>query len=469
MRIYKDYEDGERLIENKESYFKKEVLVTEVLWRCCLQDCQAYGTTQLDYKNDNSTFTLKLEHNHYNEKIEKKRRDWIENLKKRTLISHENIEEIVDRFFLGASYEKIKILGELTSLYETLENYRDEHANPKPYANQSLGLSMKLLITHTKDKFYRYGPENYQNLTENDDFIIFFSDDALERINKSDILSIDGRFKYLPESYNQLLIISYIRENIIFPSIFCLLKNKEVSTYIEVFKTIKNLGFDCKPKAIKPQFDNNLISVLSDVFPNSKISGCFFDLGQMIYNRVGKLGLISKYINNRLIKKYIKALSALTFVEPKHLKETFEQIKNTPEFPSKDLNELYSHFYSDFIEKIDNTDLSSGNYSLDFWNYSFDTSVPRTNNAIKGWYKSFYETFYDRDITFPFYVERLKHIEDWIRITAIRLKNGDRDRNNKKYFKIETKLADYFKKNPSHFYGSDYVFDITGILFDLSD
>ncbi|KAF9764621.1 Protein FAR-RED IMPAIRED RESPONSE 1, partial [Nosema granulosis] len=93
-------------------------------------------------------------------------------------------------------------------------------------------------------------------------------------------------FSVVPGLYRQLYTISYFREHHVFPCIFGLLKNKSFETYNFIFKTIMCLVGVLNPTVIKTDYEISAITALTSIWPNARINGCLFHLGQAIDRKI---------------------------------------------------------------------------------------------------------------------------------------------------------------------------------------
>ena len=76
--------------------------------------------------------------------------------------------------------------------------------------------------------FFQYGDGNWRGLSENNDFLIFYSESMIRNLLSNDVWCVDGTFDVVPKPYFQLFTISYLNESHVFPAIFCILKTKNL-------------------------------------------------------------------------------------------------------------------------------------------------------------------------------------------------------------------------------------------------
>jgi len=347
-------------------------------------------------------------------------------------------------------------LGDFDLLYRNIRNWKVKNINPPPFLYNILRISELLSYTHSGESFYKYGPDNYGNITPNEDILIFFSDTMKNKLINNVFWCVDGTFSVVPSPYYQLFTISYYRNHHVFPVI---LKNKHYNTYINLFSILENFEIRCNPRIIKVDYEKAAIEALKTKFPNTHISGCQFHLGQSINRKIKNLGLQSLYNMNYNIKMYTKALTALSYVRNDRVLDTFYDLKNQLSFPVE-LNELYDYFLINYIS--DNCI-----YPIELWNYNYysEENVPRTTNAIEGWHKVFNSTFSSGNISLITLIKKLKNEEDIIRIKDIRMSLGHNFLRNSRYINMENNLNSNLILYNNENYGVCFVFRLVDVLF----
>ena len=253
-----------------------------------------------------------------------------------------------------------------------------------------------LSTTHSGAQFYRYGPDNYLPDLINDNIIIFFSDEALSRINSKSIIAVDGTFKCCPPGHKHLYTLSYLENNHVFPVFLWILKDKRLSTYIDMFKIIIRLGYTGSPEIVKCYFEQASITAIRSIFPSITVNACQFHRGQMIARKIRDFGLKRDYEADPIINKYIGVLSALCFVVPEEVGNTFAELLRSPGFPDI-IYDLYLYFFNNLIGNED----SPARFPISFWNSYSIRGAPRTNNAIEGWHHSLNASFNNIQTSFP--------------------------------------------------------------------
>ncbi|KAK6089233.1 hypothetical protein P3W45_001786 [Vairimorpha bombi] len=115
------------------------------------------------------------------------------------------------------------------------------------------------------------------------------------------------------------------------------------------------------------------------------------------------------------IKRFVKALISLSFVRYNEVQENYNLLRRHVDYPN-DLNVLYSYFYDKYIRE-------DARFSRELWHSRniIGYNIPKTNNAIEGWHRTFNSTFGSSKYSFPLIVYRMKNEEDVIRIKSIQM------------------------------------------------
>jgi transposase-like protein len=78
------------------------------------------------------------------------------------------------------------------------------------------------------------------------------------------------------------------------PTAFCLLPDKTESTYITVFEELKEMMsarfYESKLHTFRSDFEKATMNAITQVFPGTKLEGCFFHFAQANYRRINSSG-----------------------------------------------------------------------------------------------------------------------------------------------------------------------------------
>jgi hypothetical protein len=369
--------------------------------------------------------------------------------------------QIVNRVLRGSDSSVVVSIGSFESLYRKLRRFKADVRNPKPYLYEELKISENLSITCLGQPFFRYGVGNYGNFEAFDDFLILYSDVLLQKLNENSVWTVDGTFSVVPKPYYQLYSIGFIRETHVFPVIFGILKNKTKETYSNFLNIVRQLTNFNDPLFIKTDFEHASILALKEQLPNTNVSGCMFHLGQSINRKIQKLGLQCLYTTDNTIKKFVKYLTALSFVQPIHVRDTFHEIRTHRDFPVV-LITVYDFFYDNYIGFDDNV-----RFPLSIWNFGsvLNIDLPRTNNGIEGWHSVFKQTFGTSRYSLQLLFEKLKFEEDAIRLKVLRVENNEVLVKNEKYVRMEDNLQSFLNGVGVENFGFSFVESLACYLF----
>jgi hypothetical protein len=105
--------------------------------------------------------------------------------------------------------------------------------------------------------------------------------------------------------------------------------------------------------------------------------------------KIKDTSLFYEYKTDSNVKKFVKMLVALSFVNHYDLVQTFFDIKLMNDFPQQ-LHEIYNYFYYNYINGEAN-----GRYEVTLLNNVNVRirNIPKTNNAIEGWHSVFKNCF----------------------------------------------------------------------------
>lgn len=132
------------------------------------------------------------------------------------------------------------------------------------------------------------------------------------------------------------------------PLLFCLLPNKQQSTYEEIWETILSRRPNIKPETVMMDFERAVINSFKQYFPNTIIRGCFFHLNQSVYRQVQKKGLKKLYEADESVALQIKMLCALAYIPQELVVEAFEMISEETNIPVK-IQPIMDYFEDTYI------------------------------------------------------------------------------------------------------------------------
>lgn len=131
---------------------------------------------------------------------------------------------------------------------------------------------------------------------ENDKLLVFATKTALKGIKNSKVFYGDGTFKIAPRPFCQCYTIhaefnhTSKSTSAIIPVIYALLPDKSQSTYLRLFKILKNklninIGF------YKSDYELAAMNAVQEVYPLVKKTGCFFHFKKAVWRKSKELGI----------------------------------------------------------------------------------------------------------------------------------------------------------------------------------
>lgn len=77
-------------------------------------------------------------------------------------------------------------------ILKRLKDHILKNINPEPYFNTSLSLDSSLNMTYLEGELFSYGPEKYQELEINGNFLLFyFSETDLQKPRENEAWAVD--------------------------------------------------------------------------------------------------------------------------------------------------------------------------------------------------------------------------------------------------------------------------------------
>ena len=444
-------------------YNQKRANKFKIIWVCNQSSCNSKATTSKNPEEFEITFILTVsEHNHSSLVNQIKKQEMETKMKEKMVITERSSRNVINKILEGTGTELISLFPNYDSTSKLLRRFRNKIINPEPFIYPSLGLGEFITSTILKSSFYRYGPVNLSCSIVNSDILIFFSDTALNDLYLETVWCTDGTFSVVPDPYYQLYSVSYIKNYIVFPCIFVLMKNRRKETYIDIFRILIELKGRVAPNYLKTDFETASFSAFKEVYPETIISGCQFHLGQAIQRRIQSIGLIKTYKEDLNFKIFTKCLVALTYVNPNYVLPLFESISCHPSLPIT-LHPIYDYFKRNFIIGATNT-----RFDIDIWNsfHSFrDDNVIRTNNAIEGWHSAFKKSFSGSQSSFILLIHKLRAEEDLIRIRRIRLNLNHTFSRKKKYIEMENDVRNFLNTHSIGINDTILLIELAKLLF----
>lgn len=229
----------------------------------------------------------------------------------------------------------------------------------------------------------------------NDDLIIVLgTKSSIKLLSEAQCWIMDGTFDVVPSIMRQLYTIHGKIETEIIPLIFCLMTRKTKVLYTEFFKELQQLSVKMNikldPQQIITDFEKCVPLAAKTVFTNCVFKGCLFHFGQIIWRKVQREGLQSKYGNNENFSIQVKMIKSLAFVPEDEVSDYFQALKNSFDDPdARKIGNWFNKVYITGEVKTNKSQVTLPQYNPSFWNVvdTFSTNLPRTQNNVEAWHR----------------------------------------------------------------------------------
>ena len=200
-----------------------------------------------------------------------------------------------------------------------LQKYREESFPEDKYYLDNIEL-IKITYDNNKDEFkdlpFCYVNSKFLNpekKNRREMIIIFSSEIQLKKLEKAKQIFMDATFKSCPKNFYQLfnILVDIDQGKIVFPVAHILMTHKSSYSYKIIFEYLNNLiksmeiNFTFDKAHIMTDFEHSLRKVISEMYPNCYLEGCYFHYSKSLWNKAKKLGLINK--------KYLQTTKVIIF------------------------------------------------------------------------------------------------------------------------------------------------------------
>jgi hypothetical protein len=231
-------------------------------------------------------------------------------------------------------------------------------------------------------------------------FIIFGTDEGLQKLQNSDEWYVDGNFKC--PFFKQLWVIHGTYKNSIFPGMYCCLMRQNEETYKRVLDAViaDHPQLVTKLSRCHMDFETAAINAFTSIKPEIKINGCFFHFTQAIYRNVCSLGFKTNYDTDSDFAAAIKLLPAIAFVPSGDVITTFELIQDRDLIPDKALP-ILNYFEDTWIGRPGRRGRAQPMFSHNWWNCyePVKAGFGITNNRAEAFFRQLtHDVTYKKDL-----------------------------------------------------------------------
>ncbi|KAG0437398.1 hypothetical protein DMUE_3713 [Dictyocoela muelleri] len=253
-----------------------------------------------------------------------------------------------------------------------------------------------------------------------DRIIMFYTHYNVEVMRRSNVFLVDGTFKAATNNFTQLFVIHVMYFDKRLPMVYVLTKSKTIETYKKIFSHLKVKEKIEIPHLIS-DYEIAIINSFKSIYNFSKVSGCLFHFGQIMWRKIQKNGYTNDYKSNNDFRRFINYLLLLSYVPPEKVPYYFNIIST--KFSNDIRNhELLDYFKNNFIENQKN----QNNKNISFWSV-YDrclSRIPTTTCSLEAWHRFLNSKIGKGPSTLGKLVNILKNEERKTKITIESLKSG---------------------------------------------
>lgn len=364
------------LLHHGYRYRRDRVHSSSSTWRCYKRDCRGRLIVHKSSKKPTTP------HNHAPNPADNESFLIKQQIKDAARSSVETPRNIIQGCTAGASSETAVILPSYDALRKSLQRERARSSmRLKPY-NHASDIIFEEIRTEKGDNFIIW---DYTDADRNR-IVMFGTKQNISLLSEFKHWCIDGTFKTAPLVFMQLLTLHAFVDDRAIPLVYTLLCNKQEETYRTVLCKIKEMQLNIRPQSVLCDFEIGLFKAVKNTFPETKVIGCFFHLGQILWRKIQELRLTEVYRASEVTRLQCKMIIALAFVPIRDVQFSFEIIA---EDFAEELQPLLIYWEKNYIgRRLLNI---PPRFPIENWNL-FDRTLqnlPRTNNSVEAWHNSF--------------------------------------------------------------------------------
>jgi hypothetical protein len=391
LEFTKSIKGGTLLVANGFTFRKERTIKAKTIWKCTeydMQKCRARCHTE------GENIVQISDHTHVPDVAKIESRKTMQRIKERAVATQEPCHQIVAAFSGDVSSSVAGQLPTVRNIKQAIRRARRRVAAPlpSPLNLHDLELPDHFKKTAVGDDFLLYDSGPGQNRT-----LIFSTRRNLDLMSQCPHWYCDGTFKTTPPLFSQIYTIHGVKFNNVIPTVFVLMSERSTNSYVRVLTEINNLRANLRPLSIMTDFEHAALLAFRRVYPDAEQRGCFFHMSQCIWRRLQQIeGLQDKYTIDPEFALSIRQLAALAFVPVVDIVKAFDDLLDSTFFQENEelVRDLVNYFEDTWIGRPTRRGRrSEPAFSHSLWN-CYDAvlhDLPKTNNAIEGWHRSFSE------------------------------------------------------------------------------
>ncbi|RWR98571.1 hypothetical protein B4U79_05425, partial [Dinothrombium tinctorium] len=228
---------------------------------------------------------------------------------------HKAIEDVKNQ----CSQEVSANLSSSRALRDMIKRVRREAEGPEPVGLREWEMPEEM----------RYKVRGWENFD-------FCNKEDFEFLASASVWVMDGTFKSMPNLFLQMYTIASevgIGEGRKFlPKLWVLMTHKNMESYERLFEEIRDYAEELEVllnvQVIITDFEQAVIRVIREQFPQARHKGCNFHLGQIIWRRIQGEGLAKFYGENEEGSLLLRHLGALAFLKDEEIEEAYNGLES---------------------------------------------------------------------------------------------------------------------------------------------
>ena len=209
---------------------------------------------------------------------------------------------------------------------------------------------------------------------------LFATVEMMEGLQRHQKIAHDGTYYTVPRPNKQLYTIFYQKGRYHLPGMFMLMTGKDFDHYLACFTAVKEICPDWNPYESMSDFEIAPAQALQELFPNLKLTRCYFHFTKNAFKHVLKKGLSKSFRQKRFFRKWVKKVLAIPLAPEDRIQECFIALynENPPDIPVSDRANFNK--YKRYLERtwFPNEDACKM--------LSVYQNEHATNNAVESWH-----------------------------------------------------------------------------------
>lgn len=258
---------------------------------------------------------------------------------------------------------------------------------PVPLRRDGFDIPERYQVTHNDERFLAYD----SGVDDVDRMLIYATQRNIDVLRSADHWFMDGTFKVVPQVFYQLYTVHALQADRVIPCVYALLPNKTGQTYRGLLRQLLEIDQGLRPNTVLTDYEIGAVAAIQEVFPQAVVQGCFYHLAQCVWRKVQDLGFAQAYRDDEDYSVNVRMIPGLAFVPEDEVLDAYETLAE--EFEGDDrLTPVLDYFEDTFIGRPTRRNgRRAPRFPISLWNVHdrVEEGLPRTNNTVEGWHRSF--------------------------------------------------------------------------------